>query len=97
MPLYRKKTAVIEAIKFDGENGLDIEAWSDHVCESMEHSKTYWMQIMTLDGVMRADTGDWIIRFVNGEYCACKPDIFEATYEPSCNDVESIVAAGGVH
>jgi len=28
-----------------------------------------------------ATEGDWIIRGVQGEYYACKPDIFEATYE----------------
>ena len=28
-----------------------------------------------------ATEGDWIIRGVQGEYYACKPDIFESTYE----------------
>ena len=39
--------------------------------------------ITTLEGVMRADNGDWIIRGVKGELYPCKPDIFEATYEPA--------------
>lgn len=26
--------------------------------------------------------GDWVIKGVNGEFYPCKPDIFEATYEP---------------
>ena len=30
---------------------------------------------------MRAKTGDYIIRGVNGEIYPCKPDIFEKTYE----------------
>ncbi len=29
-----------------------------------------------------AQQGDWIIKGVKGEFYACKPDIFEATYEP---------------
>lgn len=37
--------------------------------------------IMTLEGVMAVSFGDWIIRGVQGELYACKPDIFEATYE----------------
>lgn len=37
--------------------------------------------ISTLEGVMRADVGDWIIRGVKGERYPCKPDIFAATYE----------------
>ena len=39
------------------------------------------MEICTLEGVMRADVGDWIITGVNGEMYPCKPDIFAKTYE----------------
>jgi hypothetical protein len=38
--------------------------------------------IHTLEGVMTASPGDWIITGVKGERYPCKPDIFEATYEP---------------
>lgn len=31
---------------------------------------------------MRADPNDYIIKGVKGEFYPCKPDIFEATYEP---------------
>lgn len=37
--------------------------------------------IRTLEGDMKADLGDFIIKGVNGEFYPCKPDIFEATYE----------------
>ena len=40
------------------------------------------MNIETLEGVMHAEPGDWIITGVNGERYPCKPDIFEKTYEP---------------
>lgn len=30
---------------------------------------------------MEASEGDYIIKGVNGEFCPCKPDIFEKTYE----------------
>jgi len=39
--------------------------------------------IGTLEGTHRADPGDWIIRGVAGELYPCKPNIFEATYEPA--------------
>lgn len=39
------------------------------------------IDIHTLEGVMRAELGDWIICGVKGELYPCKPDIFEATYE----------------
>lgn len=41
------------------------------------------MVIRTLEGDMKADMGDWIIRGVQGEFYPCKPDIFAATYEPA--------------
>lgn len=55
--------------------------------KAMPHpDKTYTggplvIEIETLEGTMRAEPGDWIIRGVKGEFYPCKPDIFEATYE----------------
>jgi len=40
-----------------------------------------YLFIGTLEGIHRADPGDWIIRGVKGELYPCKPDIFAATYE----------------
>lgn len=39
------------------------------------------LDIYTLEGVMHADVGDYIITGVRGEQYPCKPDIFEDTYE----------------
>jgi hypothetical protein len=39
--------------------------------------------IPTLEGLMIGVEGDWIIRGVKGELYPCKPDIFDATYEPA--------------
>ena len=41
----------------------------------------YYAMIPTLEGRMRADMNDWIIKGVQGEYYPCKPDIFEQTYD----------------
>ena len=38
--------------------------------------------IKTLEGDMLGNIGDWLITGVAGEQYPCKPDIFEATYEP---------------
>ena len=37
--------------------------------------------IETLEGMMKAEKGDYIIRGVKGEYYPCKPDVFKLTYE----------------
>jgi len=39
------------------------------------------MEIETLEGTMKADKGDWIIKGVKGELYPCKNDVFEMTYE----------------
>ena len=43
--------------------------------------------IETLEGVMKADKGDWIIRGVKGELYPCKPDVFDLTYEETVNTI----------
>ena len=37
--------------------------------------------VLTLEGEMVAEPGDWIVRGVQGEFYPRKPEIFEATYE----------------
>lgn len=43
--------------------------------------------IDTLEQGHRVCPGDWIITGVAGERYPCKPDIFEATYEPAINNI----------
>ena len=39
------------------------------------------IEIPTLEGVMEAQVGDYIIKGVDGEFYPCKPEIFHKTYE----------------
>lgn len=78
MAKYRKKPVVIEAIKYDGDNKVEIQEFVDKYLDMTEEMQ---LEINTLEGVMLANVGDYIIRGVNGEYYPCKPDIFEKTYE----------------
>lgn len=39
-----------------------------------------WL-VSTLEGDMRASTGDYLIRGVRGELYPCKKEIFEETYD----------------
>ncbi len=86
---YRKKPVEIEAFKWTG--GIDQvedpewieEAVKDGVVSFREEgSPKVHMLIDTLEGVMTAQVGDYIIKGVHGELYPCKPDIFEETYEP---------------
>lgn len=50
------------------------------IIEAYQTDQTQYIE--TLEGVHRADPGDWIITGVRGEQYPCKPDIFAETYEP---------------
>lgn len=81
---YRKKPVVIEAMQWDGteKSQAAIVTWTKGAIVGMfDHA--YYLAIPTLEGTMRADPLDWIIRGVAGEFYPCKPDIFATTYEPA--------------
>ncbi len=89
--MFRKKPVVIEAHRL-GDDG-----WPDSIWDGVNHNQiilhldrtgypprvTGHADIVTLEGTMRAEVGDWIIKGVKGEFYPCKPDIFAATYEPA--------------
>lgn len=75
---YRKKPVVIEAFQWTVDTVP--QWWLER--ESIEvEVNTGCAIIPTLEGRMKANPKDWIIRGVKGEIYPCKPDIFEATYE----------------
>lgn len=91
---YRKKPVVIDAFQLN-ERGLVGEDWfwdavsrNDIITHHFGkyHPEPAWCEIKTLEGIMVAKAGDYIIRGVHGELYPCKPDIFKKTYE----EVEAI-------
>lgn len=73
---YRKKPVVVEAMQW---NGLNRNAVSEFMgrCKTVDGR----VRVETLEGVVYATPGDWIIKGVAGEFYPCRNDIFEATYE----------------
>ena len=53
------------------------------ICEHCGREMNDHGWIDTLEGGHIVCPGDWIITGVKGEFYPCKPDIFEATYEPA--------------
>jgi hypothetical protein len=91
---FRKKPIEVEAIKFVyTEFGLaDLEEFCGPVLGNIKKARhpsaLAEAEIGTLeDGVHLtvkhiATEGDYIIKGIAGEFYPCKPDIFEATYDP---------------
>ena len=88
---FRKKPVVIEAVKWTGENLREVikftglhpfaNKWTWE--EYAEVVRKDGLKIFTTEGPLMATIGDWIIKGVKGEFYPCKPDIFEATYDPA--------------
>lgn len=89
MNRYVKKPIAIEAVKWKGFNNDEIKDFAgDSVkIEVIREGDadngippSVDCSIETLEGVMKANVGDYIIKGVNGEFYPCKQDIFEKTY-----------------
>ena len=94
MPKFRKKPVIVEAEQFDpGQLILLPKGVTSWPCcttaidgdrcpiHGLPHVKLGY-RIQTLEGPLQVRPGDWIITGVKGERYPCKPDVFEATYEP---------------
>lgn len=81
MPKYRKKPVIIEAVTWDGsqESAQEINQFNGGKFWVINDNRQ--MKIPTLEGIMLADVGDYIIKGIKGEFYPCKPNIFVATYE----------------
>ena len=101
MNRYVKKPIAIEAVKWKGFNNDEIKDFAgDSVkIEVIREGDadngippSVDCSIETLEGVMKANVGDYIIKGVNGEFYPCKQDIFEKTYDKA--DDSSVMGFG---
>ena len=92
---YRKKPVVIDAIQYlptypdtpgiHGNRDVVI-AWCSPRHTGIDDDgckyETLGLFIETLEGEMQIKPLDYVIKGIQGEFYPCKPDIFEASYEP---------------
>ena len=91
---YRKKPVVIEAVEWQKNTQVTMSRFLDPDISGTRLENENFrvdlcnggcqlgdLYIKTLEGEMKADIGDYIIKGVKGEFYPCKPDIFEMTYE----------------
>lgn len=82
---FRKKSVIVDAVQWRGKSLRDARA----LYAALDVPKTIpringrgSLIIGTLKWQYEASIGDWIIKDVEGRCYPCKPDIFEAIYEP---------------
>lgn len=81
---YRKKPVEIEAIQYIGNNVEEVEEFVGNQLlryNNTQEENNYSLGIPTLEGIMEASVGDYIIRGVKNEFYPCKPEIFRITYD----------------
>ncbi len=93
---FRKKPVVIEAMQFTDESKdqcfgfVTCNKYPSFDCQEDPKKDSPTLIIQTLEGEMKVQVGDWIIKGVKGEFYPCKPDIFEATYEREPDTVNNL-------
>lgn len=82
MSKFRKKPVVIEAVRFPADPPMP-KRFQRVVCRAQHFGMADppVPHIHSLEGPHYVKSGDWIIRGIQGEFYACNPDIFAATYE----------------
>ena len=92
---FKKRPLVIEAVELQWENWDELcefitLPWGEdgvhgiyqrNGVETSDTGADLGLIFPTVDGVMMATQGDFIIKGIKGEFYPCKPDVFEATYE----------------
>lgn len=76
---FIKKPLEIEAFRFGLDNTPEWFTGDD--VETVESKEDFYCLIRTLEGTMRGEIGDYIIKGIKGEIYPCKADIFEASYD----------------
>lgn len=85
MPFFISKPVRIEARQFvtnnepDNANLDSLVEWIISMGGKAHHDGTD-IHIVTLEGTMRGEVRDWIIRGTRGEFYPCKPDVFAVKY-----------------
>lgn len=86
---YRKKPITVEVEQFTQENKDRCFNWvTCNKYPDFDELGNPIFAIQTLEGIMIATLGDYIIKGVRGEFYPCKPDIFEKTYDKVEEDIQ---------
>jgi hypothetical protein len=91
MAKFRKKPVEVEAVQWTGDNAADLNHFAaSHFdvlneqdranCDDPEATAQIYDALHSTWVLVY--TSDWIIRGIKGEFYPCRPDVFDATYEP---------------
>lgn len=88
MAKFRSRVVVIEAVQLRWDTWSEmcdhagVGKLADGKPEGQQDGEKIQLAIPTLEGIMTANENDWVIKGIKGELYPCRPDIFEALYDP---------------
>jgi hypothetical protein len=93
---YIRINLPVEAVQWLGNNWEEVKKWTDHDRYKQYHPLYRWDEgsdssvifVRTLDGEMRANVGDWIVRNEYGEYIPYKSNEFSKYYRKTDDEVK---------
>lgn len=77
---FTKRSATVTALQFTGgvESACEVMEFTRH--RAVYDLETDTLTVYTVDGDMRAQAGDWLVRGVRGEVYPCTSDVFALAY-----------------
>lgn len=81
MAKYRTKPCEIEALEWTGKFDEEMSLFIFGNATISGKKEPFELVIHTLEGDMKANVGDFIIKGLRGEFYPCKPDVFHKKYE----------------
>lgn len=85
MAKFRKIPIIVEAlqVEFPVDSSEDLPEWFHRgISEGKVKFHNTGYNIQTLEGVMFAPNGNWIVQGITGELYSVEPNIFKQTFEP---------------
>lgn len=94
MGRFLSKRIEIEALPWDGteESTVGIVAWAASygnpklVTGQSVDGGPWQLTVLTLNGPVPVNPGEWVIRGMADEFYPCDPAVFEAKYEPKVDE-----------
>ena len=81
----RKRPVEVDAMPWTGHNTNEVLRFvgkDGYYTTLLNGVSVEYIAIQTLEGLIYASVGDWIVKGIKGEFYPVRADIFDATYEP---------------
>ena len=84
MAKYKKKPVIIDAVQLTNTNYKEVKDFAgdavSHLVTKLNYGPSY-CSVHTLEGILKAMAGDFIVKGGNGEFRPVREDVFPTLYD----------------